>query len=1034
MTNSIFQTNFGNGEISPHLHARVDIDLYANGAKTIRNFFVKPQAGVCNRAGTEFVGVCRGQNLDPSISDVVRLIPFQFNEQDSYALEFGHKYMRVIRNGGYVLETDEDSNVIQRSIVSITTATEAVVTLTTDGTKPVYGSGSHVQFVGAYKRPRFDDGSQDVRSTSVVSEKIIDLGSDYQNIEDELSARCVVGTAFVGASATLTFHVQTSNSRLFTTFETMYSSSALAVGSLTAGAVRINNIVLNDGTRGEIKRYLRLFYEVGGTGGFTAGTVAGTLLVNDTNAVPYDEINNKIFIVSDRVGDTMKLKYFDGAYLDTSEYFEAQANSGRLQRIFTKSMPYKGEDLHLLKFVQDADVMTITHPDYEPRILTRQGHAIWNLARLDFKPPLLAPTGVTATPSVTASADTTYRYKVTCVNKAEQESRPSAIASAVSVAMSAPVASGSPYPNISLSWTANSGAKRYKIYRQQEVTGGSPSTGSMYGYVGHTESNSFTDQNVSPDFTEGPPEIYNPFVPTTASITTISQANPAGVLYTGTPSEWAEGDLVYISGIGGMTQFVDGYYTIRSMYGPPDAPNYGMTFYNEDGETVDSTSWTAHTSNTGTIQKLANNPSCSAYFQQRRVFAGSSRTPQGVWMTKTGDYDNMDIRYPVRDDDSIEFNITAGTSGQINQINHLVSTQSLLALTLSGAFRISGADNGGAISPSSINVKPQSISTGANHISPVVMNTDVLYVQSKGSTVRALAYDFYSDSYKADDISFRSKHLLEASPIREWAYASEPDNILYCVREDGKILMLSYLKEAQTIAWSWGDSVGDSGRDRFRSVCTISENGEDVVYFVVTRYICNERGCKFYKYVERMHSRNLYTDGIPDIKKAYFVDCGRYYQGTPIDRMSGLDHLEGCTVSVLLDGSVHPPVIVRNGTAVFNRYGSFIAVGLPYTCELETLPLDRGNLGISGKMKTINRVTTRMVHTRGLEVGHDDSDMEEMKETEYDNTENPILFTGDREVPISSFMTQQASVKVKQKYPLPAEISGLILEVTLGDA
>lgn len=1033
MVNNIFQTNFSNGEISPHLHARVDIDLYASGAKTIRNFFVKAQAGVTNRAGTEFVGVCRGQNLDASVSDSVRLIPFQFNEQDSYVLEFGHKYMRVVRQGGYVLETDSDSNLIQRSIASITTADEAVVTIVTDGTKPVYGSGSHVQVIGAYKKPRFDDGSQDIRTSSVVSEKIIDLGSDYKNIEDEISFRCVVGTSFVG-SGTCSFQVQTSDSRLFTTYETLYASSAWTSSVLESGAIRINNVVST-----EYKRYVRLYYEVGGSG-FTAGTVVGTLLVNGTNSIPYEEINNKIYIVSDRVGDTMKLKYFDGAYLDTSEYFEASANSGRLQRIFTKSMPYTGADLHLLKFVQDADVMTITHPDYPPYNLTRQGHAIWSLEKIEFKPPLLAPVDVAVsstmptninTDDVKVSAITTYRYVVTCVNKQDQESRPSAVVSTVCVAMTTPLPADYGSSRNTITWSANSGAKRYKIYRQQEVAHGAPAVGSMYGYVGHTESTSFVDQNISPDFTQGPPELYNPFAPVTAKILNISKANPAGVLYSGTPSDWAEGDTVYIAGIKGMTEFVDGYYTIRTKY---TSSGDGMTFNDLDGNAIDSSDWSTHTSSTGTIQKNANSPSCSAYYQQRRVFAGSIESPQGVWMTRTGDYDNMDIRYPVRDDDSIEFFVTSGSpSGQINQIKHLISTQSLLALTLSGAFRISGADSGGSITPSSINVKPQSVSTGANDVVPIVMNTDVLYVQSKGSTVRALAYDFYSDAYKADDISFRSKHLLEASPIREWAYANEPNNVVYAVREDGKILMLTYLKEAQTIAWSWGDSEGTSGRDRFRSVCCVSENGEDVVYFVVSRYICNERGCKFYKYLERMHTRNLYTDGKLDIKKAFFVDSGKYYEGTPIDRMEGLDHLEGCEVSILLDGSVQPPSTVRNGVVRFNRYGSFVVVGLPYVSELETLPLDRGGMNLSGKMKTINRVTARVVNTRGIEIGHDDEDMQEVPETQYPNTEIPPLFTGDREVMIGSLMSQTANVKVRQRYPLPAEISGLILEVELGD-
>jgi hypothetical protein len=45
-----------------------------------------------------YVGRCKDS------SNPVHLIPFQFNLTQTYILEFGHQYMRVIMNGGYVLE------------------------------------------------------------------------------------------------------------------------------------------------------------------------------------------------------------------------------------------------------------------------------------------------------------------------------------------------------------------------------------------------------------------------------------------------------------------------------------------------------------------------------------------------------------------------------------------------------------------------------------------------------------------------------------------------------------------------------------------------------------------------------------------------------------------------------------------------------------------------------------------------------------------------------------------------------------------
>ena len=48
--------------------------------------------------------------------------------------------------------------------------------------------------------------------------------------------------------------------------------------------------------------------------------------------------------------------------------------------IYTLATPYAATDLPLLKFVQSADTMTLTHPSYSARRLTRTGHAAWTLA------------------------------------------------------------------------------------------------------------------------------------------------------------------------------------------------------------------------------------------------------------------------------------------------------------------------------------------------------------------------------------------------------------------------------------------------------------------------------------------------------------------------------------------------------------------------------------------------------------------------------------------------------------------------------
>ena len=77
---NFIKTCFSSGELAPALYARFDLDKFQEGAKLLRNFFVWPQGGICNRAGTMFIGRCKDS------SNPVHLIPFQFNLIQTYIL------------------------------------------------------------------------------------------------------------------------------------------------------------------------------------------------------------------------------------------------------------------------------------------------------------------------------------------------------------------------------------------------------------------------------------------------------------------------------------------------------------------------------------------------------------------------------------------------------------------------------------------------------------------------------------------------------------------------------------------------------------------------------------------------------------------------------------------------------------------------------------------------------------------------------------------------------------------------------------
>ncbi len=91
--------NFTSGEITPRLTGRTDLGRYDNAAQLIENFLVQPHGGLGRRPGTQFVREVKTSSAQ------TRLIPFQFNVEQAYILEFGNQYFRVYKDGGIVVSS-----------------------------------------------------------------------------------------------------------------------------------------------------------------------------------------------------------------------------------------------------------------------------------------------------------------------------------------------------------------------------------------------------------------------------------------------------------------------------------------------------------------------------------------------------------------------------------------------------------------------------------------------------------------------------------------------------------------------------------------------------------------------------------------------------------------------------------------------------------------------------------------------------------------------------------------------------------------
>ncbi|KEX95168.1 hypothetical protein HA62_29800 [Pseudomonas putida] len=670
------------------------------------------------------------------------------------------------------------------------------------------------------------------------------------------------------------------------------------------------------------------------------------------------------------------------------------------------AMPYTQFDLPQLNFTQSADLMTFAHPTYKPRELGRLAHDNWITSEISLAPRIAAPASATATPTAGTGTNTqVWRYQITAVlddGNSIDESLP-VTSNAVTV-----------FPDTASAtvvWPAVVGATYYIVYKDNAGAG-------VYGFIGRATALTFTDRNVTAIKTDTPPNGNDPFV--------------------------------------------------------------GVNNY----------------------------PGAVGYYQQRLAFAGSNANPQTVWMSKTGLFKNFGFSVPNKDDDAITFTIA---SKEVNRMRHLVGLDKLLGLTSGGEWTFSGGEAG--LTAKTIQASQKGYD-GSSQVPPVVVGNNAVYLQARGSRVSSFGYSIEADGFVAGDLTIFSAHLFRGYALTSVAYQKIPDSIVWYVRNDGKLLGLTYLPEQQLVGWHWHDTDGF-----IESIACIPEGQEDALYMVVRRKINGVQK----RYIERMASRQIL-----DVEDAFFVDCGLTYDGrntdtsktmtlsggttwgypeivtmtaaghtpftvgsvgnnyslkmTAIDdnddvttesvrvevvgytsanvvtvkllivcppalrgapvstwarqakTISGLDHLEGKTVSILTDGSVHPQRIVVGGTIELQEAAGIAHVGLPYKSDMQTLNIELKNANetVLDKKIAVTSLTVIVEESRGIFAGKDKNSLYEEK-TERDTYELPLeLLTGQTAIAISNDWQGKGKVFIRQSDPLPLSVLAVIPEVTFG--
>lgn len=692
---------------------------------------------------------------------------------------------------------------------------------------------------------------------------------------------------------------------------------------------------------------------------------------------------------------------------------------------------YPASALSRLKFAQNFDVMTICHPDYPPQQLSRSSHTSWAFAEYQNMRGPFQDINIDTTKTVTASGQS---GAITLTSNADIfaadmvgllfyiEADPNA--QAVSVQKWEVQA------DINLNEIRRAGANYYQAVTSGE-TGtvrptvlegveydGSPGVCWLYRHSGSgiVRITGFTDaKHVSATVLSLLPEtLVNATL--VKAITNAVIQTPSLVKVTCAAHGFTTGDSVTISGVTGMTE-INGAWQITVF----DANSFTIAVsatnaYVSGGTATKTLSVSA--SYKWALEAWGSEdlyPGTVSYFQQRQVFGGSPGRPQTFWLSTTAGYTDFNRSATIQDDDACNYTLS---SREVNEVRHAVDLTKLLLFTSAGVWVVQG-NSDGVITPAAVNLKKQ-VNDGCNHLAPLVIGSEALYVLDKSNQIKSIGYSFQKDTYLGNDLTVMSSHLFEGHQIVSWAFQSTPFSAVWAVRDDGVLLCMTYLVEQEVVGWSRHDTDG-----LFEDVCVISEGNEDAVYLVVKRTI----GGVERRFVERFANRIL----AGDVTAAFFVDCGLSYDGSPATVFSGLDHLEGKTVSILGDGSVRPSQVVQGGGVTLDQPASVVHIGLPFVADIETMDISVPQTPLIARKKLVNQVTVMVQESVGLMAGPDVTRLVPHRQRATENYGQGVQpATSQVSLRIITNWSDGGSFVVRQSQPLPITILSAIPEVTPG--
>ena len=241
-------------------------------------------------------------------------------------------------------------------------------------------------------------------------------------------------------------------------------------------------------------------------------------------------------------------------------------------------------------------------------------------------------------------------------------------------------------------------------------------------------------------------------------------------------------------------------------------------------------------------------PSVAQIYQQRMVLAATTVQPSTVWLSKTANfYSFAPTDIPAQDSPS---SIVAGEATEVitsssgltftldsdtlDEIKWLAESKKLTMGTSAGVYMLYGSETNLVVTPFRFTINRES-SFSATDTPPVVVSNALLYAQIGGKDVQQLLFQGQQGQWFNSKISIKGYDIIKASEIKKMVWQERPNNVIWMMMDDGRILSLSY--DRQTSFQAWSEHVIAGTNAKVTDIEMIATQSHDQIWLKVERTI-----------------------------------------------------------------------------------------------------------------------------------------------------------------------------------------------------